>query len=89
MNISITKRDGTKERFSLSKIHRILEWACTDITGVSESQIELKANVQLYEEISTGDIRDLLIKSSAELITEDTPNNQFVAARLINYKLRK
>ena len=89
MNILITKRDGTKEKFSLSKIHRILEFTCTDITGVSISEIEFKANVQLYEEISTEAIHDLLIKSSAELITEQTPNYQFVAARLINYKLRK
>jgi len=89
MTILITKRNGNKERFSLTKIHTILEWACKDIVGVSISEIELKANVQLYDEINTGSIHDLLIKSSSELITETTPNYQYVAARLINYKLRK
>jgi ribonucleoside-diphosphate reductase alpha chain len=89
MTILITKRDGGKESFSLTKIHRILEWACKDIVSVSISEIELKANVQLYDEINTESIHDLLIKSASELITEQTPNYQYVSARLINYKLRK
>jgi len=89
MTILITKRNGDKERFSLTKIHKILEWACKDIVGVSISEIEMKANVQLYDEMDTESIHDLLIKSSSELITEHTPNYQYVAARLINYKLRK
>jgi ribonucleoside-diphosphate reductase alpha chain len=53
------------------------------------SEIELKANIQLYDKINAYDIHELLIKSAAELISEHTPNYQFVAARLISYKLRK
>jgi len=89
MKIDVTKRDGTKQEFDLEKVHKVLEWACKDITGVSISEIELKANIQLYNNIPAYDIHELLIKSSAELISEHTPNYQFVAARLINYKLRK
>ena len=89
MTLQVTKRNGNKERFSLTKIHKILEWGCADITGVSVSEIEMRANVQLYDEMDTSSIHDLLIKSSAELITEHTPNYQYVTARLINYKLRK
>jgi ribonucleoside-diphosphate reductase alpha chain len=88
-DLIVTKRNGDKERFSLTKIHKILEWACADCTGVSVSEIEMRANVQLYNEMNTEAIHDLLIKSSSELITELTPNYQYVAARLINYKLRK
>ncbi len=87
--INVTKRNGDKVPFSLSKIHRILEWSCDEVTGVSVSEIELKAKVQLYNEMSTNNIHELLIKSAAELISEHTPNYQYVAARLINYKLRK
>jgi len=87
--ILVTKRNGDKVPFSLSKIHRILEWSCEEITGVSVSEIELKANVQLFDLMTTTDIHELLIKSAADLITEHTPNYQYVAARLINYKLRK
>lgn len=87
--INVTKRDGSSQQFDLEKVHRVLEWAVEDISGVSMSEIELKANIQLYDKISAYDIHELLIKSAAELISDQTPNYQFVAARLISYKLRK
>ena len=88
-SIFVTKRSGETEPFNINKIHRVLEWACQDLTGVSVSEIEMRANVQIYEKMDSVKIHDLLIKSSSELITENTPNYQFVAARLINYKLKK
>jgi ribonucleoside-diphosphate reductase alpha chain len=89
MSFNVTKRDGTSQPFDLEKVHRVLEWATDGVTGVSVSEIELKANIQLYDKIPAYDIHELLIKSAAELITDTTPNYQYVAARLINYKLRK
>ena len=85
----MTKRDGSTQPFNLDKVHKVLEWAVEDIAGVSMSQIELKANIQLYDKIPAYDIHELIIKSAAELISEETPNYQFVAARLISYKMRK
>jgi len=87
--IHVTKRDGTVQIFDLDKIHKVLEWATEGITNVSQSEIEIKANIQLYDKIPAYDIHELLIKSAAELISDHTPNYQFVAARLISYKLRK
>jgi ribonucleoside-diphosphate reductase alpha chain len=87
--IKITKRKGSLEPFDLDKVHRVLEWATEGINGVSISEIEMRANIQLYDKISSDDIHELLIKSAAELISENTPNYQYVAARLVNYKLRK
>ena len=89
MSIKVTKRDGTLQEFDLDKVHKVLEWAVEDIAGVSMSEIELRANIQLYDKIPAYDIHELLIKSASELISEHTPNYQFVAARLISYKLRK
>jgi len=89
MTMHVTKRDGSTQSFDLDKVHKVLDWATQDITGVSISEIELKANIQLYDKIPAYDIHELLIKSAAELISEHTPNYQFVAARLISYKLRK
>ena len=89
MQITVTKRNGSKEPFDLEKVHRVLEWATEEITGVSISEIELKANIQLYDGIKAYDIHELLIKSASELISEHTPNYQYVAARLVNYKIRK
>ena len=88
-NINVTKRDGKAEPFDVNKIHKVLEWATEGINGVSISEIELKANIQINDGMKTDDIHELLIKSSAELISEHTPNYQYVAARLVNYKLRK
>ena len=89
MSIKVTKRDGTLQEFDLDKVHKVLEWAVEGITGVSMSEIELRSNIQLYDKIPAYDIHELLIKSASELISEHTPNYQFVAARLISYKLRK
>ena len=68
-SITVTKRDGSNQPFNLDKVHKVLEWAVEDITGVSMSQIELKANIQLYDKIPAYDIHELLIKSAAELIS--------------------
>ena len=87
--IHVTKRDGTVQTFDLDKIHKVLEWATKDISNVSQSEIELRSNIQLYDKIPAYDIHELLIKSASELISDHTPNYQFVAARLISYKLRK
>ena len=89
MEINVTKRDGTTQQFDLEKVHKVLEWAVEDITGVSMSEIEIRANIQLYDRIPAYDIHELLIKSASELISDQTPNYQFVAARLISYKIRK
>ena len=87
--ISVVKRDGAKEPFDVNKIHRVLEWATNEINGVSVSEIELKSNIQIHDGMNTDSIHELLIKSSSELISEATPNYQYVAARLVNYKIRK
>ncbi len=87
--MNVTKRDGRIELFDLEKVHKVLEWATKDITAVSISEIEIRANIQLFDKIPAYDIHELLIKSSAELISDETPNYQFVAARLVNYKIRK
>ena len=87
--INVAKRDGRVEPLDFEKIHKVLEWAAEDLTGISISEVELRANLQLYDGIPSNDIHELLIKSAAELISDSTPNYQFLAARLINYKLRK
>jgi len=89
MTIKVTKRNGDSQEFDLDKVHKVLEWATAGLTGVSMSEIELKSNIQLYDKIPAYDIHELLIKSASELISENTPNYQYVAARLISYKLRK
>ena len=45
MSINVTKRDGSLQPFNLDKVHKVLEWAVEDISGVSMSEIEIKANI--------------------------------------------
>jgi ribonucleoside-diphosphate reductase alpha chain len=87
--IQVTKRDGNKELLDLEKLHRVVFWATEGITGVSASEVEIKSHIQFYNGIKTADIQETLIKSAADLISEETPNYQYVAGRLINYHLRK
>jgi ribonucleoside-diphosphate reductase alpha chain len=87
--IQVTKRDGRKEPLDLEKIHKVVFWATDDITGVSASELELRSHIQFYNGIKTSDIQETLIKSAADLISEDSPNYQYVAGRLINYHIRK
>lgn len=89
MTINVTKRDGRKEPLDIGKLHKVVAWACEDIAGVSESEIEIKTQMQFHDGMRTRDIQETLIKAAHDLITEDTPNYQYVAGRLINYALRK
>ena len=85
---TIKKRDGTTEELDLEKMHKVVFYACEDITGVSASEVEIKSHLQFYDGIESADIQETLIKAAADLISEETPNYQWVAGRLINYHLR-
>ena len=87
--IQVTKRDGRFEPIDLDKIHKVIEWATHKLENVSVSQIELKSHIQFYEGIKTRDIHETIIKSAADLISETTPDYQYVAARLAIFHLRK
>jgi ribonucleoside-diphosphate reductase alpha chain len=88
--INVVKRGiRGKELLNIEKIHEMVEYACEDIGGVSASQVEMSSGLQFYDGISTDDIQQILIKSAADLISLESPNYQFVAARLLLYGLRK
>ncbi|MCG3872254.1 MULTISPECIES: class 1a ribonucleoside-diphosphate reductase subunit alpha [Psychrobacter] len=87
--IKVTKRDGRLELIDLDKIHKVIEWAAHNLDNVSVSQVELKSHIQFYEGIKTRDIHETIIKSAADLISEDTPDYQYLAARLAIFHLRK
>ena len=87
--MQVQKRDGTLEELNIDKLHKVVMYACEGISGVSASEVEINSKIQFFEKIATEDIQETLIKSAADLISEDTPNYQYVAGRLINYHLRK
>lgn len=87
--LTVTKRNGRKETIDLDKIHRVITWAAEDLNNVSVSQVELKAQIQFYDGITTSDIHETIIKSAADLISEESPDYQYLAARLAVFHLRK
>ena len=88
-DIYVLKRDGRKELLNYEKVNKVLEWATEGISSVSASDVAMNAKLQIYSGINTSDIHRVLIQSAADMITEDTPNYQFVASKLLNYLLRK
>jgi len=51
--------------------------------------VELRSHIQFYDGIRTDDIHETIIKSAADLISEETPDYQYLAARLSIFHLRK
>jgi len=85
----VKKRDGNRAPLDLDKIHKVLTWAAEGLDNVSVSEVELRAQIQFADGISTTDIHETLIKSAADLISERTPDYQYMAARLNIFHLRK
>ncbi|MBD9581784.1 MULTISPECIES: class 1a ribonucleoside-diphosphate reductase subunit alpha [Delftia] len=87
--ITVTKRDGRIENIDLEKIQRVVGWAAEGLSNVSALQVELQTKIQLYNGIRTAEIHETIIKSAADLISEEAPDYQFLAARLAIFHLRK
>jgi len=85
----VTKRSGEREPLNLDKIHRVIMWAAEGLHNVSASQVEIKSHIQFYDGIKTEDIHETIIKAAADLISEEAPDYQYMAARLAIFHLRK
>ncbi|MBA5237607.1 ribonucleoside-diphosphate reductase subunit alpha [Pectobacterium aroidearum] len=88
-SLLVTKRDGSKEKINLDKIHRVITWAAEGLHNVSVSQVELRSHIQFYDSIKTSDIHETIIKAAADLISRESPDYQYLAARLAIFHLRK
>ena len=88
-NINVLKRDGTIEDLNLEKVHKMVEFAVEGLAGVSASQVEIQSGLQFCDGIKSADIQEILIRSASDLISEEHPNYQYVAARLLLFGLRK
>ena len=87
--MQVQKRDGQLEDLNIDKLHKVVMYAVEGITGVSASEVEINSHIQFFDKITSTDIQETLIKSAADLISEESPNYQYVGGRLINYHLRK
>lgn len=88
-DLIVTKRNGSKEIFEAEKINKVLLWATSGISGVSASDVAMNARLQFYAGIKTSEIHKVLVQSAVDMISEKSPNYQYVASNLLNYLLRK
>jgi ribonucleoside-diphosphate reductase alpha chain len=93
--ITVVKRNGERVPLDISKIQRQVAHACRGIDGVSPSMIEIKAQIELHDGMSTKTIDELLLKAMVDLIDENenpeinNTNYQYVAGRQRVSMLRK
>lgn len=88
-NMTVTKRSGEREQIDLDKIHRVVTWAAKGLKNVSVSEVELRSHLQFFDGIPTEAIHETIIKAAADLISPESPDYQFLAARLAIFHLRK
>ena len=93
--ITVVKRSGERVPLDISKIQRQVANACRGIDGVSPSMIEIKAQIEIHDGMSTETIDELLLKAMVDLIDEtenpeiNNVNYQYVAGRQRVSMLRK
>lgn len=90
--ITVIKRDGSKEPLQIEKIQKQIEKACSGITDVYPSMVEVRAQIEFHDGMTTSYIDKLLINAAVGLINDSEMGNhnyQYVAGRLKNNVLRK
>jgi len=87
MAIMIKKRNGRKEVLDITKIQKMTIDATQKLNGVSQSELELDAQIKFIDGMDSSNIQDALIKTAVEKIDVDAPNWTFVAARLFLFDL--
>jgi ribonucleoside-diphosphate reductase alpha chain len=95
MQISVVKRSGRKEPLQIDKWQAQVAKVCQGIADVSQSMIEIKAQVNFYDGITTQEIDGITLRAIVDLIDVETnpdighTNYQFVAGKQRLSMLRK
>jgi ribonucleoside-diphosphate reductase alpha chain len=95
MTIQVVKRNGQRVSLDISKIQRQVAFSCQGIDGVSPSMIEIKAQLEFHDGMTTETIDQLLLKAMVDLIDEtenpeiNNVNYQYVEGRQRLSMLRK
>ncbi|NJK60719.1 MAG: ribonucleoside-diphosphate reductase subunit alpha [Oscillatoriales cyanobacterium SM2_1_8] len=77
----IVRRDGSLAEIDVTKIRRVVEWACQ---GLDASAIALEASLQtrLKDGTTTREIQDNLIDCALQMCSPEAPDWRYVAGRL-------
>ena len=85
--IRVIKRSGRIETLDITKIQKHTSASVEDLANVNQSELEVDANLQFQDMMSSEDIQQTLIKTAVDKIDIDRPNWTFVASRLFLYDL--
>jgi len=85
--ITIIKRNGRREPLDITKIQKYTSAAVKGLTNVSQSELEVDAQIQFRDGINSREIQETLIKTAVDKIDIDAPNWTFVASRLFLFDL--
>ena len=94
-NITVIKRNGSREPLTLEKWQTQIAKVCTGIADVSQSMIEIKAQPHFYDGITTSEVDEITLRAIVDLIdVEQNPdvghtNYQYVAGKQRLSMLRK
>lgn len=72
--ITIIKRDGRREPLDITKIQKMTSEAVDGLDGVSQSDLELDANIKFIDGMKSSDIQEALIRTAIEKVDIDVPN---------------
>ncbi len=85
--ITIIKRNGRRETLDIAKIQKYTSAAVQGLSNVSQSELEVDAQLHFRDGIPSNEIQETLIKTAVDKIDIDAPNWTFVAARLFLFDL--
>lgn len=85
--LTIVKRNGRREPLDITKIQKYTSAAVKGLVNVSQSELEVDAQIQFRDGINSNEIQQTLIKTAVDKIDIDSPNWTFVASRLFLYDL--
>jgi ribonucleoside-diphosphate reductase alpha chain len=85
--ITIIKRNGRTEKLDITKIQKYTSAAVEGLSNVSQSELEVDAQIQFRDGITSKEIQQTLIKTAVDKIDIDAPNWTFVASRLFLFNL--
>lgn len=85
--ITIIKRNGRSEPLDITKIQKYTAASVHGLSGVSQSELEVDAQIMFRDGITSKEIQQALIKTAVDKIDIDAPNWTFVASRLFLYNL--
>jgi len=95
MNITVVKRNGQRELLTIEKWQAQVAKVCQGIADVSQSMVEIKAQLHFYDGITTKEIDGITLRAIVDLIdVESNPdvghtNYQYVAGKQRLSMLRK